>query len=182
MGIKNLPWKKIGGILFIIATIITIVTNLKFVWNCLKFLGNIVVKICAPLTNSIVRDALLFVLIVGIIVWLYLISKKLRNIPQAEKSEKMEEWQFEWDSRHSYVLENIVEIVNVGETSIRDLFEGYKENFPESSEKEYNLIVYDLEESKLIWQSSSIGDKKFYATTDKGRRHYMKGIRRGYKE
>ncbi|MFX0141399.1 MAG: hypothetical protein ACFFDN_47615 [Candidatus Hodarchaeota archaeon] len=178
MGIKNLPWKKIGGIVFIIAAIITIVTNLNFVWNCLKFLWNLVVKISAPLSNSVVRDVLLFILIIGISAWLYLISGKLKklltdrekitdvNLEEEEPEEKKPEEDKDIPivkKEHRWILFLIANARSSVSSSV--LYEEFKKEFSGMTIVDFKSVVDELLEFELIRRSGSYTSGEFLYTT-----------------
>ncbi len=181
MGIK-FSGKKIVGIvisfIFVLGAIITIVKGWEVVLSILDFMKNVVLEILRFLTSTIGRDVLLFIL-VGILFWLFRREWKARNISQIKKSEE-KEWEFDWDTRHDYILKRF--FGSDEDIAIEALFEGYKENFPEDSEEEYEIIVYDivydLEESELIKHTATAGNNKFYGITKEGRRHYVKGRKR----
>lgn len=195
MGIKKLSWKKIGGIVFIIAAIITILTNLKFVWNGLKFLGNWVVKIFAPLSNSIVRDVLLLALVVGILIWLILINKKFNKLKVShnelaksvleikkirEEKVKIKEEMLKL-KEHSYVLGHIADAPKP--ISQIALFEPYQKQYPNSTIIDLKSIIIDLLEMKLICLiAGSEGGVFDYKATDKGVKSYQEVIRKNKKQ
>lgn len=174
MGIKKLTWKKVVGILVFIGTVITILTNLKFVWDSLKFLSYLVMKIITPLSNIIVRDVILFLLIGGILVWLVLTNRKLKKLPVVEggkskavlkKGSKKEEVP-EITMEHFFVLGYIAD----APTSIsqRALFESYKKDYPNSFMIDLKSTILDLMNMDYINRSVSERKESFYKITDEG--------------
>jgi len=179
MGIKKLTLKKTGAMLVIIATIITIATNLKFVWNGLKFLGSLIVKLISPLTNPIVRDVLLFLLILGLLIWLILISIKIKKFKIDNKEilikptkfyggEAKEEESEEWGAEHIYVLELIAN--SVEEVGDKSLFSKLKTEFPQVSKLDFSVVLDDLSEDSLIINSGFGVGEKLYVATREGRK------------
>lgn len=152
MGIKDLPWEAILGVIFFISAIITILTNLKFVSNCLGFIGNFLSKIFRFLTNSIIR--------------------KVRMIPRFERIVEKEDWQFDWNLKHKFVLEKFDDRTR----SYNSLYKLYKKEFSDASKLEFKVIIEDLEEADLIRFSYKIFRKKYYKTTRKGRYFALKGL------
>lgn len=181
MGIINLPWKKIWGYFWkiivgtsvlvgLIIGIIELVKNWNIVSNWLRTVGNFFLKIFAPLSNSIVRDVILFLLIVGIIVWLYLKGKKAKNIPPAEKSKKREKWKFEWTENHSLILIEIADEGDSGEHTGNLLGLLQLEN-PKTRFLDLQVIIDELESAGLIEEVDILGeDVKLYAALKKGRK------------
>lgn len=179
MGIKKLTLKKTGAMLVIIATIITITTNLKFVWNSLKFLGSLIVKLISPLTNPIGRDVLLFILILGLLIWLILISIRIKKfkIDDEEKlikptkfygGETKEDESEEWGTEHIYVLELIAN--SVEGVDDKSLFSQLERKFPQASKLDFGVILDDLSEDSLIIVSGYLPDAKVYVATREGRK------------
>ncbi len=100
MGIKKLPWKKIWGYLWkiilviiglitLVGTLIGITKDWNIVLNWLSSIGNFFLKIFSPLGNPIVRYVLLFLLIVGALIWVFLINKKLKKLSQTYEEKKI---------------------------------------------------------------------------------------------
>jgi len=166
-GVKKLSWKKIISGLFIIAAIITILT---FVWNYLKFAWSIIGDILKPLADPIVRDAILFLLIC-ILFW-FRRNKKIRSISQAERVQEREDWQYNWNSKHELVLNNIAE----GMKSYNLLYKVFEKAFSSTSKLEFRVIMEDLEEVGLIRPFLHLFKKKYYEATKKGREIALKGL------
>jgi len=167
--IKKYLWKIILRIALLVGLIsgtITIVIYWEDVSNWISSVGN-------PLVNPIVRDIILFVLLVGLSIWLFLMSKKIRSTSQIEKIE--DAWQFDWNPRHDFIIEKFIE--KDMELSTKNLFEGYEEKFPEDSEKEFNISLFDLEESGAIKHTGWLGNRKLYVLKKKGRRLYILGLK-----
>ncbi|MFX0140415.1 MAG: hypothetical protein ACFFDN_42645, partial [Candidatus Hodarchaeota archaeon] len=190
MGIKNLPWKKIGGIVFIIAAIITIATNLSFVWNCVKFLGNLVVKIFTPLANSVVRDVLLFVLIVGILIWLIMIGREIRKLRKLQAAfdelkrsvteRKKKEESVKLTEEHINILGEIANSPrSLGQN---DLFESYKKNYPNHYLLDMKSTISDLMQMDYIYRAGAVGGELLYKATDKGVKLIRKLLEAGRKK
>ena len=182
MGIKKLTLKKTGAMLVIIATIITIVTNLKFVWNGLKFLGSLIVKLISPLTNPVGRDVLLFVLISGALIWLFLVSKKLKKLLIASeegkkvvpKEKPKEDKEFEWTENHNLILTKIAMGGDTGENT-DCLFDTLKKKLLDAEFLDLQVIIDELMKAGLIsiWGPWDV-EVKSYVTTEKGRKNAKK--------
>ncbi len=182
MGIKKLTLKKTGAMLVIIATIITIVTNLKFVWNGLKFLGSLIVKLISPLTNPVGRDVLLFVLISGALIWLFLVSKKLKKLLIASeegkkvvpKEKPKEDKEFEWTENHNLILTKIAMGGDTGENT-DCLFDTLKKKLLDAEFLDLQVIIDELMKAGLIsiWGPWDV-EVKSYVTTEKGRKNVKK--------
>jgi len=170
MRAKKLSWKKIISVLFFIAAIITVSTNIGFVWNCLKYAWSIIGEIFKHLANPIVRDAIMFLLIC-ILFW-FRRNKKIRSISQAERIQRMEDWQYDWNSKHEFVLNKIAE----GTKSCNLLCKLYEKAFSDTSKLEFKVIMEDLEEVGLIRRSLHLFKKKYYEATRKGRELALKGL------
>jgi hypothetical protein len=182
MGFKfswKIAWKYLWKIIALISAIIGIVIGWHIVLDILNWIKNMIFGILKFSVSTTGRDVILFVLVVGILFWLFLINRKIRSFPpqteESEEKEKKEKWEFDWDKKHDYILEKFIEAD--GEMIIRALFEGYKEKFPEDSEEEYKLIVYDLEEAELIRHSANVRGGRLYVLAKEGRRQYMKRMR-----
>lgn len=175
MGIKKLSWKKLwkvalGAILLVglISGILGIANNWDTVSNWLSTIGNFFIKIFTPVG----RDVLLFVLIIGILFWLFRRSRKTRNVPQAERIEEKEEWQFDWNLKHEFVLKKIAD----GPKPNRALYKLYEKEFSDASKLEFKVIMDDLREADLIRFSHHMFKKKYYEATRKGREYALKGL------
>jgi len=170
MRIKKLSWKKIGAGLFIVAAIITIVTNLKSIWNFLKFLRSLILKLVSYLTNPIVRDVLLLLLILGLLLWLILINIRIKKfqVDDEEKGTKEDESE-RWGAEHIYVLELLAN--SVANVSDKKLFSQLKIKFPQASKLDFGVILDDLSEDDIIYVSGYLTDGGIeYATTREGRK------------
>ena len=160
MGIKKPSWKKIWkfwkvivGTIFFIGAIITIATNWDFVLNRLSFLGNLFVRIFAPLSNPIVRNVLLLILIVGILVWLILIGyRKLKKLKFTEEQ--------------LFVLALIAE--SNEPASYRLLSGSYREKFPGTSVINFKSTISWLERNGFIRCAGGYENNLVYVATDKG--------------
>lgn len=191
MGIKEFNWKIIIGAMFSISAIITIATNIKFVLNCLSLLWNLFVRI---LVNPIVRDILLLALIVGILIWLIFISKKLKKplkiddgqfINKVEslrdehlelkkniedlwegKYKPKEDEKLKWKGEHQYVLGKIAKAKY--EVGLETVFKDYQKEFRISSRIEYKCIIDDLIRLRLIRHTCNTRKEPYYQITREG--------------
>jgi len=174
MGIKNLSWEKIVGIVIIplgfLSAIITIAKGWDVVLSILIFLRNIILEIPRFSISTIGRDVLLIIL-VGILFWLFRRSGKVRSTPQTGRSEEMEDWQYDWNLKHEFVLKKIADRT----ISYSSLYKLYERKFSDTSELELKVIMEDLEEVGLIRLSPHILRKKYEATR-KGREFASKGL------
>jgi len=207
MGIKKLPWKKIWGYLWkiilgvsvligLVGTIIGITKDWNVVLNLLSSIGNFFSKILKPLANPIVRDVLLFLLIVGTLIWVFLINIKLKKLPKAyeeklkvhleEKPKKEEKPEIKEESentkeeikpkkekkklvlteRQLFILWPIAE--SKDKVSVSALLEAYRKKFPGVYRVDVKSIIIWLEKNGLIWHSGTIGSEFYYTATDEG--------------
>lgn len=191
MGINKPSWKIIGSIIFFIAAIITIATNIRFVLNCISFLGSIITK---NLASHTVRDILLFISIIAILIWLIFINKKLKKplrvddgkyISEVEglrdktqelkkniddlwegKYKPKEDEKLKFTAVHRYVLERIVE--EKYEIGLDAVFKDLKKEFPDFPMLEYKCIVDDLIRLRLIRHTCNIKGEPHYQITKEG--------------
>lgn len=207
MGIKKLPWKKIWGLLWkitlgiialisLVGTIIGITKDWNIVLNWLSSIGNFFLKVLNPLANPIVRDVLLFLLIVGTLFWVFLINKKLKKLSQTyeeklrahleEKPKKEEKPEIKEESEKTkeeikpkkekkklvlteeqlFILVEIVESHDM--LSFTYLFEIYGIKYPPALLTNFKSIIIFLEKNKLIWHSGYTWNDFSYRETDKG--------------
>ncbi len=204
MGIKKLPWKKIWGYLWkiifgiialisLVGTIIGITKDWNVVLNLLSSIGNFFLKILNPLANPIVRDVLLFLLIVGTLIWVFIINKKLKKLSQTyeekikayleekpkkeEKPKRKEEP--ELTVTQVYILANIANAPDsLGEHALFDL---YQSKHPDSLRFELKSTISDLLGANLIRRAGAIGSESFYGATDKGVKLTNKLLKKGKK-
>jgi len=193
MGIKKLPWKKIWGYLWkiilgailligLISGIIGIATNWNVVLNWLSSIGNFFLKILKFLINPIGREVLLFVLISGALIWLFLVSKKLKKLLIASeegkkavpKEKPKEDKEFEWTENHDLILTKIAREGDTGENTYR-LFDTLKKENPDAEFLDLEVIIDELMKAGLIrilgpWDA----EEKSYVATEKGRKNAKK--------
>jgi hypothetical protein len=207
MGIKKLPWKKIWGYLWkiilgiivligLISALIGITKDWNIVLNGLSSIGNFFLKILSPLANPIVRDVLLFLLIMGTLFWVFRINIKLKKLSQTyeeklrvhleekpkkeEKPEKKEESEkikeeikpkkekkkLVLTEEQLYILVRIVESHEM--LSFSFLYKVYEEKYPPAFLTNFKSIIILLEKNKLIWHSGYTWNDFSYRETDKG--------------
>ena len=176
MGIGKLSWKKVRKYLWkiilgfialvgFITGIIGIATNWDKVSNWLGSIGNF-------LADPIVRDVFLLVLI-GILLWLFLRKRKARSIPhQTSRHRGLEDWQYDWNLKHEFVLVKIAE----RKRSYGSAYKLYERKFSNTSKLDFRVIMEDLEEVELIRLSFRILGIKYYEATRKGRDYASKGL------
>ena len=193
MGIKKLPWKKIWGYLWkiilgailligLISGIIGIATSWNFVLNCLRYLGNLILEILKFLINPIGREVLLFVLISGALIWLFLVSKKLEKLLIASeegkkavpKEKPKEDKEFEWTENHNLILTKIARGGDTGENT-HCLFDTFKKKLPDAEFLDLQVIIDELMKAGLIsiWGAWD-AEVKSYVATEKGRKDAKK--------
>jgi hypothetical protein len=186
MGIKKLPWKKIVAIvlsfIFVLSAIITIVKGWDVALNFLRYLGNLILEILKFLINPIGRDVLLFVLISGALIWLFLVNKKLKKLLIASeegkkavpKEKPKEDKEFEWTENHSLVLTKIARGGDTGENTYC-LFDTLKKKLPDAEFLDLQVIIDELMKADLIriWGAWD-AEAKTYVTTEKGRKNAKK--------
>jgi len=176
MEIKNLSWKKIAGIVIVLLSflgaIITIIKGWDALLSILSFFKNLISEILKFSISTIGRDVLLFVVVVGTLNWLIRRGRKVRTVPQTERIVEKEDWQFDWNLKHEFVLEKFAE----GKRSYNLLYKLYEKEFSDASKLEFKVIKEDLEEADLIRFSHKIFKKKYYEATRKGREYALKGL------
>ena len=186
MGIKKLSWKKIVAIVFsfvfVLSAIITIVKGWDVILNCLRYLGNLILEILKFLINPIGREVLLFVLISGALIWLFLVSKKLKKLLIASeegkkavpKEKPKEDKEFEWTENHNLILTKIARGGDTGENT-HCLFDTFKKKLPDAEFLDLQVIIDELMKAGLIsiWGPWDV-EVKSYVTTEKGRKNAKK--------
>ena len=167
MGIKNLPWKKIVAGLFIVAAIITIITNLKFVWNCLKFFGEIarfvgwgLNKVWGILNQPLPIYVILVIFVLILIVFLLIKLRKLRL-----------------NEKEVFILG----ILDEREIGLNLLFKAYKQRFEAEPRTRSNCLenIKQLEMKKLIRCAAFAGgingiQDELFQLTKKGQKRFEK--------
>lgn len=171
MGIGKFSWKKIWKYLWKIIALVSFAAALITLWINRDTVSDWLSSIVNPLADPIVRDVILLIL-VGILFWLIRRKKKVRSIPQTARSRGMEDWQYDWNPKHEFVLKKIAE----RKRSYSSSYKLCEKEFSDISKLDFKVIHDDLEEVELIRLSFRIFRTKYYEATRKGRDYASKGL------
>jgi len=184
MGTKKISWKNIWkslwkiivGAVFLIGAIITIVKNWDLVSSWLRALLNFI-------ASSLGRDIILFIIIIGIIIRLILMSIKTKKLSSGEKREakpvfKENVLKSKKEERPKLNIEQkyVLYIISKSSGGVREsqLFNSYQKEFEERTMIDFKSVIHRLEDEFIRRSGSYTAGEFIFSATRKGI-EYMKG-------
>ncbi|HEB36540.1 hypothetical protein LCGC14_2310010 [marine sediment metagenome] len=171
MGIKLFSSKKFKTFIWILTVIVSLVSFLEIIIK-FKILKGLL-SLLKWTINLKIPDFIFIIIILALLIWLFLINRKLKELSQVYKGEpqvdiKEEVEKIKLDKKREYVLLFFADAP--GEEKLEDLYDFYKGEFGEESigRLEFNIIINDLEKAELIRLTGTLRSGKFYVKTSKG--------------